>query len=204
MCNILELPQVIISIRMIVAMFILFTFAIPEQRDAFEYIYTNYKALMLRRAQTILRDPMLAEDAVSEAFIRIYKNIHKIDDPASNRSIAFVMTILKNTALTMLSKERAQYTDFETDFESQKDMADTFDLEQHVLSAVSNERIYELLGSVGEELRSVFLLKYAYDLPHKKIGEMLGISENNVTVRLHRAKKKIASLLEKEGFLIEK
>ena len=84
------------------------------------------------------------------------------------------------------------------------DTQDSFDLEQYVLSEVSREKIASLLDGLDEELRSVFLLKYAHDLPHKKIGEMLGISENNVTVRLHRARKKIASLLAKEGILSEK
>lgn len=178
-----------------VKMLLLLSFATDSQRDAFEYIYENYKHLMLNKAHAILRDAMLAEDAVSEALIRIYKNIHKIDDPASNRTIAFVITITKNAALTLLRRNAGPYDEID---ENQRD---SFDLEGHVVSGISSERIYELLSGIGEELRSVFLLKYAYDLSHKEIGEALGISENNVTVRLHRAKKKIASLLEKEGYL---
>ena len=176
---------------------LLLSFATDGQRDAFEYIYEHYKYLMLNKAYAILRDTMLAEDAVSEAFIRIYKNIHKIDDPTSNRCIAFVITITKNAALTMLSKNAAQYDELEDD------QRDSFDLEGHVVSDISSEKIYELLGGVAEELRSVFMLKYAYDMSHKEIGEALGISENNVTVRLHRAKKKVAALLAKEGYLDE-
>lgn len=60
-----------------------------------------------------------------------------------------------------------------------------------------------LVDGLSEELRSVFLLKYAYDLPHKTIGRLLGISENNVNVRLHRAKKKIAALLAEGGYAVE-
>lgn len=84
----------------------LFALASPAEGEAFEYIYTHYKGLMLQKAYGILRDPMLAEDAVSEAFIRIFKNMRKIEDPASNRCLAFVATITRNTALTMLHKER--------------------------------------------------------------------------------------------------
>ena len=59
-------------------MILLLAFSSAEEKDAFEYIYTRYKNLMLQKAYAILHDRMLAEDAVSEAFIRIYKNsFHK-------------------------------------------------------------------------------------------------------------------------------
>ncbi len=180
-------------------MFLALTFAVPEERDAFAYIYTQYKALMLRKAAAILHDEMLAEDAVSEAFIRIYRNMHKIEDPASGRCLAFVMTIVKNTALTLLEREHKKPVSLE-----EEDREDPFDLEQHVLSEISSEEILRILDGVSEELRSVFLLKYAYDLSHRQIGKLLGISENNVTVRLHRARKKIAAILIKEGYAVEK
>ena len=57
---------------------------------------------MLHKAYEILQDYHLAEDAASEAFIRIHRNIHKIDDPTDKRSIAFIVTIVKNVSLTIL------------------------------------------------------------------------------------------------------
>lgn len=176
----------------------LLALASPAEGEAFEYIYTHYKGLMLQKAYGILRDPMLAEDAVSEAFIRIYKNMRKIEDPASNRCLAFVATITRNTALTLLQKERRQPAEL-----PDEEQPDGFNLEEHVLTAVSAERMLALMDGLNEELRSVFLLKYAYDLPHKTIGRLLGITENNVNVRLYRAKKKIAALLAKEGYTVE-
>lgn len=174
-------------------------FASADERDAFEYLYTRYKGLMLQKACGILRDPQLAEDAVSEAFIRIYKNMGKLDDPASNRSLAFVMTVVRNTALTMLQQQTRQ----PVPLEPEEDRADSFDLEQQVLSALSEQEIYALVDSLGEELRSVFLLKYAYGYANKQIAGLLHISANNVTVRLHRARKKLAERLVKEGYRVE-
>ena len=176
-------------------MLLLFSFASEHERDKFEYIFNKYKKLMLHKAYGILNDYSLAEDAASEAFIRIYKNIHKIDDPTSNRTIAFIVTIVKNVSLTMLRKEKEHATQ-EYDYEQ----ADPFDLEEHALAQIESDYIYQILDEVGEEMKSVFLLKYAYDLSHKEIGRLLDISENNVTVRLHRAKKKMAELLKERGY----
>ena len=175
-------------------MLLLLSFASEHERDKFEFIFHKYKKLMMHKAYGILNDYSLAEDAASEAFIRIYKNIHKIDDPTSNKTIAFIVTIVKNVSLTMLKKEK-EHAAQEYDYEQQ----DPFDLEEHTLAQLGSDYIYQMLNELGEEMKSVFLLKYAYDLSHKEIGRMLDISENNVTVRLHRAKKKLAELLKEGG-----
>jgi len=173
---------------------LLFSFATEHERDKFEFIFNKYRRLMLHKAYGILNDYSLAEDAASEAFIRIYKNMHKIDDPSSNKTIAFIVTIVKNVSLTMLKKEK-EHAAQEYDYE----MQDPFDLEEHTLAQLGADYIYQMLDEMGEELKSVFLLKYAHDLSHKEIGRLLDISENNVTVRLHRAKKKLAELLKERG-----
>lgn len=179
-------------------MFLVFSFAEVPERDKFEYIFNKYKKLMLHKAYEILGDYQLAEDAASEAFIRIYKNLHKVGDPDSLRTAAFVVTIVRNVAITLLGWKKSHEAQELDELHN-----DGFDLEEEVLSRVSAEKMHRLIGSIREEYRGVFLLKYAYELSHREIGEMLGISENNVTVRLHRAKKSLAKLLRQEGYVNE-
>ena len=175
-------------------MLLLLSFASAHERDKFEYIFNKYRRLLLHKAYEILQDYYLAEDAASEAFIRIFNNLHKIDDPTDKKCIAFIVTIVKNVSLTLLKKEKSHAAE-EYDYEQQDD----FNLEEHMISKISSEHIYQMLNKLGEELKDVFLLKYAHDLSHKEIGKLLGISENNVTVRLHRAKKKLTALLKEGG-----
>ena len=176
-------------------MLVLFTFSSEDDKVKFEYLYNTYKKLLLQQAYLILKDYALAEDAVSEAYLRVYKNLHKIDDPASRRSIAFLVTIVKNVSLTLLKQQQAKPV--ETYDET---LADDYNLQEDILSRLSASGIYRIVDELSEELKSVFLLKFAYDMPHKEIAEMLDITENNVTVRLHRARKKLADLLVKEGY----
>lgn len=176
-------------------MLLLLTFANEAERDQFEYLYHKYKNLCLKKAYDVLHDYAMAEDAVSEAYLRVYKNLHKIDDPDSNRTTAFLVTITRNAALTMLSREKKDLQELD---EAQED---GFDLEQFALSRDSTQGIFKLLEELSEELRNVFVLKFAYDMNHREIAQALSITENNVTVRLHRAKKKLADLLIKEGFV---
>ena len=176
-------------------MLIFLVFEAEEDKNKFEYLYHKYKRLMLHKSYQILQNYSLAEDAVSEAFIRIFKNLKKIEDTDSNSSVAFIMTIVKNVSLTMLKTEKKwEYEEVDDGIVSEKSVEAT------VISKISASEILRAAESLGEELQSVFLLKYAYEHSHAEIASLLGITENNVTVRLHRAKKKLLSLLEKEAY----
>ena len=172
-----------------------FVFPDEQEKNKFEYIYEKYKKLMLYKAHEILHDYSLAEDATSEAFIRVYKNLEKIEDPDSNMSVGFIVTIVRNVALTMVKKEQHWHNE-----ELSEEITGDIQIETKVLSDISASRIIEITDQLSEDLKSVFLLKYAHEMSHKEIAEMLNITENTVTVRIHRAKKKMCELLTKEGY----
>ena len=159
----------------------------------FDYLYEKYKRLMYSKAYDILKDHALAEDAVSEAFIRVYRHINKIEDPDAGQTAAFLVTIIKNISISMYHKRNKVIPADFTEYEQVSD----FNLEEEITVKDEANQAIKLIEKLGEELKAVFLLKYAHDLPHKEIGRILGITENNVTVKLHRAKKKITALAEK-------
>jgi RNA polymerase sigma-70 factor (ECF subfamily) len=178
-------------------MFILLTFASADDRQKFERLFEKYQRLLLHKAFGILHDHALAEDAVSEAFIRIYKNLGKIGDAEAPGTVSFLVTIVKNTSLTMWQKQKKLGLPDE-DIETE---SDAYDMEEAVLSAAVSADMLKLVDELKEELRAPFLLKYAHDLPHKEIAALLHISENNVTVRIHRAKSKLAGLFKEAGYV---
>jgi len=168
-------------------MLIILSFENERDKDAFEYLYNKYKRLMWSKAYDILKDHSSSEDAVSEAFIRVFRNMHKIDDPDSNKTVSFLVTIVKNVAITQYQRQKKAVPTDLTEF----DIADDFSLEESDETKDELSGAMNLVNRLGEDLKSVFLLKYAHDLSHKEIGKLLNITENNVTVRLHRAKKKL-------------
>jgi RNA polymerase sigma-70 factor (ECF subfamily) len=182
-------------------MIIILTFSTEQELNRFEYLFDKYKKLLLYKANGILKDYSLAEDATSEAFIRVYKNMHKIEDVNSNQTISFLVTIVTNVAITMLNKEKKRNiisVDFEENFSNQ---SDDFNLESHIVSNSSTKDMLACVDKLKEELKGPFLMKYAHGLSHKEIAEVLGISENNVTVRIHRAKARLAKILQEEGHI---
>ena len=178
---------------------IILTFPNEYEKSKFDYIYNKYKKLLLYKASGILNDYSLAEDAVSEAFLRVYKNLHKIDDPDSGRTVSFLNVIVRNTAINILNQNRNMYSSdadiYENDWESD------FNVEEQVISETVTEGMLKVVDKLKDELKDCFLLMYAHNLSYKEIGKILNISEANVTVRIHRAKKKIIELLKEEGYI---
>ncbi len=171
-------------------MIIFLTFKSEDDKNKFEYIYNKYKRLLIYKAYEILNDYCLAEDSASEAFVRIYKNLHKIEDPDSNMTISFLVTIVKNTSLNLLLKEKKYVDD-----EIPETLEDSFKLEDSVLSNMALKDMYKLLNNLDEESKSIFILKFAHDFSYKEIGKMLKLSENHVAIKLFRAKKKLTKLI---------
>lgn len=164
---------------------------ILDDNDKFERIYMQYGRLMLCKAKEILHDDALSEDAVSEAFIRIYKNLHKLDDTVpSGRTAAFAVTVVKNVALTMLKKQN--YTDI---LPLEDTMQEEHSVEESIISNITADEIVSMFDSIGDDLRDVFVLYYEYDMSLREIASALDITANTAAVRLHRARKKLAAQL---------
>jgi RNA polymerase sigma-70 factor (ECF subfamily) len=181
---------------------LVFSFADAKEAEKFEYLYGKYKKLLYYKAWEILRDPMAAEDALSETMIRVYRNMAKIGDPDSPESAAFLTTIVRNVSLTLRKRQASAPEPVAVggadEDGPENEPADIYDLEALVIDGLTEERLCIIIGKLDEESRNIFVLKYAYDLSHREIASQLGLTENNVTVRLHRTRKKLAAMAEED------
>lgn len=75
-----------------------------EERDKFERLFHQYERCLKYTAQNILFDEHLAEDAVQETFIRIISCLDKIDESDEHKTIAFLITVIKNISYDMKRK----------------------------------------------------------------------------------------------------
>ena len=177
-------------------MLLFLSFATESDKNKFSYIYEKYKRLLLKKSYEILGDSALAEDAVSEAFLRVYRNLHKVDNPDSPMTASFLVVIVKNVSLTMLKKNSKTVLE---DID-EGEYKDSFSLEASVIDKENIKVVKLITEKLPNSLREPFLLYYGNDLPHKDIAAFLNINENAVGVRIHRAKKKIVEMLREEGW----
>lgn len=167
-----------------------------EERTAIEKLYIKTNKVLYGYAYDILKDKGLAEDAVHEAFIRLEKNLDKIDDPDSRRTF-YLITIVENISKTMYVKRSREFASALEDYSENKE--DDFESADEVL--IKQEEyalLHEAIDHLDERYRKVMTLLYFYGMKEKEIAEELGLSISNVGVRIYRAKVKIKEYIERK------
>ena len=76
------------------------------------------------------------------------------------------------------------------------------DPEEEVLAAELAKSINDFLRGLSVRERQLFVRRYFFAEPLDELSRKSGMSSNNVSVSLHRTRKKLKDCLEKEGYRI--
>jgi RNA polymerase sigma-70 factor (ECF subfamily) len=153
-----------------------------------ERLYVQHRHLMYSEAYKILQDRHLAEDAVQQSFVKIIKNLHKIDENNCPRTRNFLVIICVNVAKSIynkrlyLNKQNNAIEDIDADMEDVG--SNPLDI---LVDKDSVTRITKAIEFLSPIYRDTLLLKYAYGYSRKEIAELLEIPEETVKKRLARA-----------------
>lgn len=168
-----------------------------DDRDKITKLYQLYSGTMLYIANSILQDIHLAEDAVSEAFIKIMNNLEKIDDINSYRTRGFIVIIVRNVAFDLLRKrKRVQLLPLDDYSENMTYTEPAFD---NLTTKEACDILTRCINSLNKNYSDILYLKMELDCSYEEIGNILNISPDNAKIRLHRARKALKILLQKEG-----
>lgn len=158
-----------------------------------------------RLAMRLLGDPTEAEDVVQETFTNAFHSIQSFEGRSGLKT--WLYRIAMNAALGRLRKHPdidASVEDIEAD-EAGITPEQLFDWcclpEPDFDSQEAHEQIAEAIAALPESLRQVFLLRELEGLSTQDTAEALGISQENVKVRLHRARMALRETLS--GYFIE-
>ena len=176
-------------------------FDTPEQKTKFEQAYERYSKIGFYYAREILKDDALAEDALHDAFLSLARNLDKIGEIECNKSFNYFVTIVKNTAISALRKQRRASLVEIDDEESLFQLEDTAPgPEAQVMQQVGYDELLAAIRTLKPAYQAPLLLKYANGYTEAEIAKVLGVTVSNVSVRIHRAKKKLIPLLQQKGW----
>ena len=178
----------------------LLVFDTEEEKSKFEQAYEKYSKIGFYYAKEILHDDALAEDALHDAFLSLARNMDKIGEINCNKSFNYFVTIVKNTSISALRRQRrAQMIEID-DEQSLFQLEDRgAGPEQVILEKASYEELLEAIRTLKPAYQAPLLLKYANGYTEAEIAKTLGMTVSNVSVRIHRAKQKLIPLLREKG-----
>lgn len=170
-----------------------------QSRTKLEQMYYEYRVLMYKIAFEILGDKALAEDAVSESFVRIINNLHKIDEIKCPQTRNFLVIICRNVAIDIYNSHKpikyAQELD-ENTVNEKEEFSNPLDI---VVSKENVEKIARAIEELDPIYRDVLILKRVYGMSRGEIADKMGVSVETVKKRLTRATAKLKEILVKEG-----
>lgn len=177
-------------------------------RAAFEELVRRYDREVLRLALNLMRRPEDARDVYQEAFLKVYRNIHRFRFECS--FYTWLYRIVTNVCLDQLRRRQARPEDQAPDlnserpeeaglsdfFERQREDRPTLDPERRLMGKEIEARIAVALKRLSPRERMVFEMKHYHGLKLRAIGEVLGTTEETVKNSLFRATRKLRHQLE--------
>lgn len=172
------------------------------QRNKLEEIYATYHKELFYVAYQILHDYYDAEDIIQTAFIKICKNLEKISEVKCKKTRAYLVIIVRNLSFDRYKeKKRTVLTNFADEEMDIKDSNSS--LEDFVLNLEKGKELANTLSKINTSYADILTLRYYYEYSVIEISELLNISVDNVSVKLHRAKAALKKKLSEGGTLLE-
>lgn len=170
---------------------------VPAESNA---VAEQYRASIHRYVLRLVRDPALADDLTQETFLRVHQHMEELKDPAALEG--WIYRIATNVsydrlrrrehrepALPLLGPDRGEGAVVVEDGALRPDQL----LEQQEMS----DCVLDFLAGLPATHRQVMLLHDLQGYTDPEIAQMLGLSLENVKIRLHRARAGLRAALAK-------
>ncbi|APZ47985.1 RNA polymerase [Polaribacter reichenbachii] len=162
--------------------------------NAFAHLVDNYKNMVFSLAFKMTKSREEAEEISQDTFIKAFKNLKNFK--GDSKFSTWLYRIAYHTSLDAIKKNRNNNATFEIN-------EVTFNQIQAVETILQgierNERSKVMdicLQKLPDEQRAIIWMFYYDELSLKEIMEVTSLSEANLKVKLHRARKKLLTIVK--------
>lgn len=168
--------------------------------DVFAVLMRRHNQRLYRVVRGITGNDATAEDVLQQAYVSAYRHLHQFE--GRSRFGTWLTKIAVREAVRVRRREAAAYVH---DREVWAQVIAFPSSTEDRMSAREWARLLErTIDEIPESYRSVLVLRSVDQLSTEETAEILGLSPENVRVRLHRARKLLEeALFERNGSAIE-
>jgi RNA polymerase sigma-70 factor (ECF subfamily) len=176
--------------------------------EAFRYLVERYHTSLLRLAQTMVPSRAVAEEVVQDTWLGLVRGIHRFEGRSSLRTWLF--HVLVNRARSTGAHERrptmgvtAGPSVDPSRFGPDGGWADPpvpwpEEVDDRLVAAQMAGRLRPLIDSLPDVQRQVVTLRDVEGLSAQEVCDVLGLTEGNQRVLLHRGRARLRGMLELE------
>jgi len=162
-------------------------------QSAFKNLLRKYRKQVHTHAWRQTGDFHIAEDITQDTFLQVYQKLETLEDPM--QFSRWLHAIVKRLCIAWHRKNRIQTQPLEeTDLsEIQTEAYSQYVATEHAntTAEMESDLVKKLLAKLKKSDREVITLHYFEEMTSSEIGTYLGVSENTVKSRIHRARKRL-------------
>lgn len=179
--------------------------ALSGSEDAFAALVERYHRRLIRFALTFVHDWGTAEDVVQDTWVGVLRNVERFESRSTFRSWLFA--VCANRARTAFVRQ-ARVVPVDTSgptvdpsrFGPDRSWVDPpqpwDDVDARLDAAQLVPVVHEAIGKLPDLQRQVITLRDVEGLTGKEVCAVLGISDANQRVQLHRGRARVRHVLE--------
>lgn len=162
--------------------------------NAFSQLVDRYKDLVYTLAIRMLKHKEEAEEVAQDTFIKVYKSLNKFK--GDSKFSTWIYRVAYNTCLDAIKKNKKHINDVEID-EFTYNKLDTIDNAlDNIIKKERSQLIKNCINQLPEDSSALLTLFYFEELSLDEISKIINVETNTVKVKLFRARKKLAVVLE--------
>ncbi|MEL7121833.1 MAG: sigma-70 family RNA polymerase sigma factor [Bacteroidota bacterium] len=165
-----------------------------QDRNCQKELYLRYCKLAINISLRYARDEHEAKDIVHNAFIKILTKIETFDFERGQFE-GWIRTIVINEALQLFRSKKEIYSSNQNSSKLDKE------IDPIILDQLNTEDIFQLIHTLPDGYRIVFILSVVEGYKHKEIAQKLGITESASRSQLARAKRMLRQLINEQNTL---
>ncbi|MFP3939732.1 MAG: RNA polymerase sigma factor [Thermoanaerobaculia bacterium] len=163
---------------------------------AWEALVRRYQGRVFGVALHYLRDREEARDAAQDAFVKLYRNLSKLE--GGETFLPWLLRITRNCAIDRMRRNAVRRPPAEA---PEEDAAETSDpgpsAEEALFRDARKALVYRALGALSEHNREVILLKDIEQRKLEEIAEILDLPLGTVKSRTNRARLQLAAAVRR-------
>jgi len=161
---------------------------------AYAQLVDCYKDLVYTLALRMLKHKEEAEEVAQDTFVKVFKSLHKFK--GDSKFSTWIYKVAYNTCLDTIKKNKKHLNNVTID-EYNFNKLDTIDNAlDNIIKEEKSALIKNCINKLPEDSSALLTLFYFEELSLDEISKIINIEANTVKVKLFRARKKLAVILE--------
>jgi len=161
--------------------------------QAFSYLVEKYRKLVYTLALKLLKRPEDAEELAQDTFIKAFQKIDTYE--GKSKFSTWLYSITYNACISELRKRRIQFSSLDDRQISDQDEMKMNDYYRETKKEDQEKYLNLALSKLPEDDQVLVTLYYYESQSMDDISEITGLTVSNIKVKIHRARKKMYSLL---------